>query len=139
MHKANIMKLSGSLFLHTFHKVVEDYKHFDKLYSSMQLIVKMAQFKMMVIPNLYGPIISNIGRALDYAPFRPGCRHVVSDFMGANHAPTAMILSATMMLRHLCATFDVINIWGSMDNFHMSLPAELSETSLEPIRCPQLP
>ncbi|KAI5993693.1 hypothetical protein EDC04DRAFT_3126570 [Pisolithus marmoratus] len=121
MHKANIMKLGGSLFLHTFCKVAEDYKslgcgrHFDELYSSMQLIVKPAQFEMMVMPNLYSPIIFNIGRALvsgtrcsleynigiDYAPFRPGCRCVASDFTGANHAPTAMILSATMMLRHL--------------------------------------
>lgn len=38
----------------------------------------------------------------DYALFEPGCRHVASDLMGTNRAnPAAMILSATMMLRHL--------------------------------------
>jgi hypothetical protein len=42
----------------------------------------------------------------EYALFEPGCRHVASDIMGTNRAnPTAMILSATMMLRHLgCAS-----------------------------------
>lgn len=38
----------------------------------------------------------------EYALFEPGCRHVAQDLMGTNKAnPTAMILSATMMLRHL--------------------------------------
>jgi isocitrate/isopropylmalate dehydrogenase len=38
----------------------------------------------------------------EYALFEPGCRHVASDIMGTNRAnPTAMILSATMLLRHL--------------------------------------
>jgi isocitrate dehydrogenase (NAD+) len=38
----------------------------------------------------------------DYALFEPGCRHVAKDIMGQNRAnPAAMILSATMMLRHL--------------------------------------
>jgi isocitrate dehydrogenase (NAD+) len=42
----------------------------------------------------------NFGR--EYALFEPGCRHVGKDIMGANKAnPSAMILSATMMLRHL--------------------------------------
>jgi len=88
----------------------------------------------MVMPNLYGAIVSNIGAALvggpgivpgcnvgrEYALFEPGCRHVAHDIMGTNRAnPAAMILSATMMLRHLgldsiansiaSATFDVIN------------------------------
>ena len=56
----------------------------------------------------------------EYALFEPGCRHVAQDLMGTNRAnPTAMILSATMMLRHLgldnlansiaSATLDVIN------------------------------
>ena len=38
----------------------------------------------------------------EYALFEPGCRHVAKDIMGTNRAnPAAMILSATMMLRHL--------------------------------------
>jgi len=43
-----------------------------------------------------------VTREQEYALFEPGCRHVASDIMGTNRAnPTAMILSATMMLRHL--------------------------------------
>jgi len=56
----------------------------------------------------------------EYALFEPGCRHVAQDIMGTNKAnPAAMILSSTMMLRHLgldsiansiaTATFDVLN------------------------------
>ena len=100
----------------------------------MQLVARPGQFDVMVMPNLYGAIVSNIGAALvggpgivpgcnvgrvsfiplclpslsdvsrkkEYALFEPGCRHVASDIMGTNRAnPTAMILSATMMLRHL--------------------------------------
>ena len=38
----------------------------------------------------------------EYALFEPGCRHVAKDIMGTNRAnPSAMILSSTMMLRHL--------------------------------------
>jgi len=99
----------------------------------MQLVAKPGQFDVMVMPNLYGAIVSNIGAALvggpgivpgcnvgrvrrnysnvrqlssllfqEYALFEPGCRHVAHDIMGTNRAnPAAMILSATMMLRHL--------------------------------------
>ncbi|KAK0191045.1 hypothetical protein F5146DRAFT_1223831 [Armillaria mellea] len=158
VHKANIMKLGDGLFLNTFRRVAEDYKSsgiafndmivdntsafFLLIYchdtiivcSSMQLVAKPGQFDVMVMPNLYGAIVSNIGAALvggpgivpgcnvgrDYALFEPGCRHVASDIMGTNKAnPAAMILSATMMLRHLgldsianniaSATFGVIN------------------------------
>jgi isocitrate dehydrogenase (NAD+) len=141
VHKANIMKLGDGLFLNTFRRVAEEYKSYGIEFNdmivdntSMQLVAKPGQFDVMVMPNLYGAIVSNIGAALvggpgvvpgcnvgrEYALFEPGCRHVASDIMGTNRAnPTAMILSATMMLRHLGldkmansiagATFDVIN------------------------------
>ncbi|KAK0242677.1 hypothetical protein EDD85DRAFT_785734 [Armillaria nabsnona] len=123
VHKANIMKLGDGLFLNTFRRVAEDYKSSGIAFNdmivdntSMQLVAKPGQFDVMVMPNLYGAIVSNIGAALvggpgivpgcnvgrDYALFEPGCRHVASDIMGTNKAnPAAMILSATMMLRHL--------------------------------------
>ncbi|TFK43460.1 mitochondrial NAD-dependent isocitrate dehydrogenase subunit 1 precursor [Crucibulum laeve] len=141
VHKANIMKLGDGLFLNTFRRVAEEYKssgiEFNDMIvdnTSMQLVARPGQFDVMVMPNLYGAIVSNIGAALvggpgivpgcnvgrEYALFEPGCRHVASDIMGTNRAnPTAMVLSATMMLRHLgldpiansiaAATFDVIN------------------------------
>ncbi|KAG7096872.1 isocitrate dehydrogenase (NAD(+)) idh1 [Marasmius oreades] len=141
VHKANIMKLGDGLFLNTFRRVAEEYRssgiEFNDMIvdnTSMQLVAKPGQFDVMVMPNLYGAIVSNIGAALvggpgivpgcnvgrEYALFEPGCRHVANDIMGTNRAnPAAMILSATMMLRHLgldsiansiaTATFDVIN------------------------------
>ncbi|KAG2156135.1 hypothetical protein DEU56DRAFT_221897 [Suillus clintonianus] len=127
VHKANIMKLGDGLFLNTFRRIAEEYKSLgiesnDMIVdnASMQLVSKPGQFDVMVMPNLYGAIISNIGAALvggpgivpgcnigrDYALFEPGCRHVASDIMGTNRAnPTAMVLSATMMLRHLGYVF----------------------------------
>ncbi|QRW16518.1 Isocitrate/isopropylmalate dehydrogenase [Rhizoctonia solani] len=81
--------------------------------TSMQLVAKPGQFDVMVMPNLYGAIVSNIGAALVGGPgIVPGCN------VGRAN-PAAMILSSTMMLRHLGleslansiaqSTFDVIN------------------------------
>ncbi|BEI80085.1 hypothetical protein CcaverHIS002_0106140 [Cutaneotrichosporon cavernicola] len=124
VHKANIMKLGDGLFLNTCKAVAEnEYGHtgieFDQMIvdnASMQLVAKPQQFDVVVLPNLYGSIISNIGAALvggpgvvpgcnfgrEYALFEPGCRHVGKDIAGKNRAnPTAFLLSATMLLRHL--------------------------------------
>ena len=135
------MKLGDGLFLNTFRRVAEEYRssgiEFNDMIvdnTSMQLVARPTQFDVMVMPNLYGAIVSNIGAALvggpgivpgcnvgrvslvllldssmslilsvqEYALFEPGCRHVAKDIMGTNRAnPAAMILSATMMLRHL--------------------------------------
>lgn len=123
VHKANIMKLGDGLFLNTCRQIAEEYKSSGIAFNdmivdncSMQLVAKPQQFDVMVMPNLYGSIISNIGAALvggpgvvpgasigrDFALFEPGCRHVAKDIQDQDVAnPAAMILSATMMLRHL--------------------------------------
>lgn len=121
VHKANIMKLADGLFRNTVKKVAEDYPNIqcnDMIVdnASMQCVSRPQQFDVMVMPNLYGSIISNIGAGLvggpgivpgcnmgrDVAVFEPGCRHVGLDIKGKDQAnPTAMILSASMMLRHL--------------------------------------
>ena len=123
VHKANIMKLGDGLFLNTFRAVAKEYESSgitsnDMIVdnTSMQLVSKPQQFDVMVMPNLYGNIVSNIGAALvggpgivpgcnigrEYALYEPGCRHVAKDIMGTGKAnPAAMILSSTMMLRHL--------------------------------------
>ena len=69
VHKANIMKLGDGLFLNTCKRVAEqEYGHtgieFDSMIvdnTSMQLVSKPQQFDVMVMPNLYGNIVSNIG------------------------------------------------------------------------------
>jgi isocitrate dehydrogenase (NAD+) len=123
VHKANIMKLGDGLFLNTCRRVAEEYKDsgikFNDMIvdnTSMQLVARPQQFDVMVMPNLYGSIVSNIGAALvggpgivpganigrEFALFEPGCRHVAKDIEGQDVAnPTAMVLSSTMLLRHL--------------------------------------
>ncbi|KAG0031607.1 isocitrate dehydrogenase (NAD(+)) idh1 [Podila clonocystis] len=123
IHKANIMKLADGLFLNTCREVAKEYASsgikFDDMIvdnASMQLVSKPQQFDVMVMPNLYGNIVSNVGAGLvggpgivpgcnigrEYAMFEPGCRHVGKDIQGRNTAnPSAMILSSVMMLRHL--------------------------------------
>jgi len=84
--------------------------------ATMQAVSKPQQFDVLVMPNLYGSILSNVGAALvggpgvipaanvgrEFAVFEPGCRHVGLDIAGKGMAnPTSLILSACMMLRHL--------------------------------------
>lgn len=121
------MKLADGLFLESFRKVAKEYESFgiktgDLIVdnASMQLVSNPQQFDVLVMPNLYGAIIANIGAALvggpgivpganigrEFALFEPGCRHVAKDIMGQDVAnPIAMVLSATMMLRHLGLDF----------------------------------
>jgi len=121
IHKANIMKLADGLFRRTFQEVAQQYPQLevnDMIVdnASMQAVSRPQQFDVLVMPNLYGSILSNIGAALvggpgiipganmgrEYAVFEPGCRHVGLDIQGQDQAnPTAQVLSATMMLRHL--------------------------------------
>lgn len=138
IHKANIMKLADGLFRATVREVGQDYpniQYSDMIVdnASMQAVSRPQQFDILVTPNLYGTILGNIGAALvggpglvpgvnlgrEHAVFEPGCRHVGLDLKGRNEAnPAAMILSSSMMLRHLGldnfadriskATYDVI-------------------------------
>ncbi|SCU88549.1 LADA_0E10814g1_1 [Lachancea dasiensis] len=139
VHKANIMKLGDGLFRNCINEVgAKEYPEIDVKNiivdnASMQAAAKPQQFDVLVTPNLYGSILGNIGAALiggpglvpganfgrEYAVFEPGSRHVGLDIKGQNLAnPTAMILSSTLMLRHLGlnayadriskATYDVI-------------------------------
>ncbi|KAG2225950.1 hypothetical protein INT45_006646 [Circinella minor] len=123
IHKANIMKLGDGLFLETCRDIAKEYEGSgitlnDMIVdnASMQLVSRPQQFDVMVMPNLYGSILSNVGAGLvggpglipganmgrEFAVFEPGCRHVGADISGSNVAnPTAMILSSVMMLRHL--------------------------------------
>ena len=75
------MKLGDGLFLNTFRRVAEDYRSsgikFNNMIvdnNSMQLIARPTQFNVMVMPNLYSAIVSNIGAALVGGPgIVPGC------------------------------------------------------------------
>ncbi|NXF13960.1 IDH3B dehydrogenase, partial [Smithornis capensis] len=85
-----------------------------------QLVQNPYQFDVLVMPNLYGNIVDNLAAGLvggagvvpgesysaEYAVFELGARHPFAQAVGRNIAnPTAMLLSASNMLRHLNLEF----------------------------------
>ena len=114
------MKLSDGLFLESFRNVAQTYPEIstkeilvDNL--CMQLVQNPNRFDVLVLPNLYGDIVSdlcagligglgvaqgaNIG--LDYAVFEP-VHGSAPDIKGQNKAnPTALLMSATEMLKYI--------------------------------------
>ncbi|XP_072475936.1 isocitrate dehydrogenase [NAD] subunit beta, mitochondrial isoform X2 [Notamacropus eugenii] len=125
VHKANIMKLGDGLFLQCCEEVAELYPRikFETMIIDnccMQLVQNPYQFDVLVMPNLYGNIIDNLAAGLvggagvvpgesysaEYAVFETGARHPFAQAVGRNIAnPTAMLLSASNMLRHLNLEF----------------------------------
>lgn len=121
--KANIMKLSDGLFLDSFREVAKNYPQIatreilvDNL--CMQLVQDPTKFDVLVLPNLYGDIVSdltagligglgvaqgaNIG--LECAVFEP-VHGSAPDIKGQNKAnPTALLLSAIEMLKYINET-----------------------------------
>ena len=120
VHKANIMKFSDGLFLHVAEEVAKGYPDIqfeDRIVDNMcmQLIQKPELYDVLVMPNLYGDIVSdlvagmigglgvapggNIG--LKAAVFEP-IHGSAPSHAGKNVAnPVAMLLSGALMLRHL--------------------------------------
>lgn len=120
IHKANIMKLSDGLFLRCARKVAEDYP--DVIYSEqlidntcMQLVMNPYQYDTLLLENLYGDIVSDLCSAfvgglglvpganlgLECAIFE-AVHGSAPDLAGKDMAnPTALLLSAVLMLRHL--------------------------------------
>jgi len=124
VHKANIMKYSDGLFLDAARKVAEKYKKNypeilfeDKIVDNMcmQLVQFPENYDVLVLPNLYGDIVSDLCAGLagglgiapggnigeKYAVFE-AVHGSAPDIAGKGIAnPTAMILSGVMMLRHI--------------------------------------
>ena len=125
--KANIMKLSDGLFLNTYRDVAKEYPNIEQreiLVDNlcMQLVQNPAQFDVLVLPNLYGDIVSDLCAGLigglgvaqganigfDCAVFEP-VHGSAPDIKGQNKAnPTALLLSAVEMLRYI-KEFDYAN------------------------------
>lgn len=120
VHKANIMKYSDGLFLATAQEVAKEYPYIqfeDRIVDNMtmQLVKKPQQFDVIVTPNLYGDILSDLCAGLvgglglapganigdDYALFEP-THGSAPKYKGMNKVnPMAMMLSGVMMLRHI--------------------------------------
>ncbi len=123
IHKANILKFTDGLFLRTFYQIAKDYGTIeandyivDNL--SMQLVLRPQNFDVLVLPNLYGDIISdlcsglvgglglapggNIGK--DIAVFEP-VHGSAPKYAGKNKVnPVATILSGALMLKYMGKT-----------------------------------
>jgi len=120
VHKANIMKYSDGLFLEVFKKVAAEYGDIeseDRIVDNMcmQLVQKPELYDVMVLPNLYGDIISDLAAGLvgglgvapggnigkDIALFEP-THGSAPKYKGQDKVnPTAQMLSAVLMLRHI--------------------------------------
>jgi isocitrate dehydrogenase (NAD+) len=120
VHKANIMKFSDGLFLETARNVAQNYPDIefeDRIVDNMcmQLVQKPELYDVLVLPNLYGDIVSDLAAGLigglgiapganlgeECAVFEP-VHGSAPKYKGLNKVnPLAMILSGVMMLRHL--------------------------------------
>jgi isocitrate dehydrogenase (NAD+) len=120
VHKANILKFSDGLFLDTAREIAKKYNDLefnDMLVDAtcMELVRKPQTFDVLVLPNLYGDIISDLCAGLvggmgvapganigdDVAIFEP-THGSAPRYAGQNKVnPMAMMLSGVMMLRHL--------------------------------------
>jgi isocitrate dehydrogenase (NAD+) len=120
VHKANIMKFSDGLFLATAQEVAKEYPDIqfeDRIVDNMcmQLVQKPEIYDVLVLPNLYGDIISDLSAGLigglgvapganigsQYAVFEP-VHGSAPKYAGQNKVnPMAMMFSGVLMLRHL--------------------------------------
>jgi isocitrate dehydrogenase (NAD+) len=120
VHKANIMKYSDGLFLATAQEVAKEYPDIqfeDRIVDNMcmQLVQKPEIYDVLVLPNLYGDIISDLSAGLigglgvapganigsQYAVFEP-VHGSAPKYAGQNKVnPMAMMFSGILMLRHL--------------------------------------
>ena len=120
IHKANIMKLSDGLFLECTRRVARE--HVDVAYDEkivdaacMHLVMNPSQFDVLLLPNLYGDIVSDLCAGLvgglgvvgaanlgtEVAVFE-AVHGSAPDIAGKQRAnPTALLLSAILMLRHI--------------------------------------
>ncbi len=118
--KANIMKFTDGLFLSVFREVAAEYPDVssreilvDAL--TMQLVQRPEEFDVLVLPNLYGDIVSDLTAGLvgglgvapganigEHAAVFEATHGSAPKYTGQNRVnPTAMILSGKLMLEHL--------------------------------------
>ena len=136
IHKANIMKMSDGLFLDSVRAVAKEFP--DLAYDEriidaacMQLVLAPERFDVLVLPNLYGDIVSDLAAGLVGGLGVVGAANLGStcavfeavhgsapDIAGKGIAnPTALLLSAILMLQHIgeiAAADNVMKALGSV-------------------------
>src|SRR5579863_2805370 len=137
IHKANIMKLSDGLFLNSIRAVAEKYPEIEYRElivdnACMQLVMNPAQFDVLLLPNLYGDVVSDLAAGLvgglgivpsgnigdDCAMFE-AVHGTAPDIAGKGLAnPTALLLSSVMMLKHLGERSAALRIEQAVDKVY---------------------
>jgi isocitrate dehydrogenase (NAD+) len=139
VHKANIMKLTDGLFLRTFREVAEDYPDIeanDCIIDAlcMKLVQRPEQFDVLVAPNLYGDIISDLCAGLvgglGFAPsanigdktrMYEAVHGSAPDIAGQDKAnPSAILMAFAMMLNDLGMT-------DKADKLNAAIQAQVAE------------
>ncbi len=120
IHKANIMKLSDGLFLKSIRAVAREYPELEYKElivdnACMQMVMNPQQFDVLLLPNLYGDVMSDLAAGLvgglgvvgsanigDQAAMFEAVHGTAPDIAGKGLAnPTALLMSAILMLHHL--------------------------------------
>ncbi len=134
VHKANILKMSDGMFLRIFKEIAGDYPNIesdDKIVDNtcMQLVMYPQNFDVLVMPNLYGDIVSDLTSGLigglgllpsmnvghEYAMFE-AVHGSAPDIAGKHIAnPTALLWSACLMLDYIGETAVSANIRRAVD------------------------
>ena len=119
VHKANILKMSDGMFLDIFHEIAKEFPTIasdDKIVDNvcMQLVMRPETFDIMVMPNLYGDIVSDLTSGLIGGL---GLLHGSAPDIAGKHIanPTAILWSACMMLEYLGEDACAANIRQAVD------------------------
>ncbi|HXJ04402.1 MAG TPA: isocitrate dehydrogenase (NAD(+)) [Candidatus Acidoferrum sp.] len=137
IHKANIMKLSDGLFLKSIRNVAPQYPDIEYIElivdnACMQMVLNPQQFDMLLLPNLYGDVMSDLAAGLvgglgvvgsanigNEAAMFEAVHGTAPDIAGKGLAnPTALILSSIMMLDHLGERSAARRIENALDEVH---------------------
>jgi isocitrate dehydrogenase (NAD+) len=137
IHKANIMKLSDGLFLNSIRDVAREYPEIEYLEmivdnTCMQLVMNPGQFDVLLLPNLYGDVVSDLAAGLvgglgvvpsgnigDEAALFEAVHGTAPDIVGKGVAnPTALVMSAAMMLNYLGETEASRCVSGALDKVY---------------------
>ena len=137
IHKANIMKLADGLFLRCCREVSQNYPDiaYQELIvdnASMQLVMRPQTFDILLLPNLYGDIVSDLAAGLvgglgvvpganmgDHIAVFEAVHGSAPDIAGKGIAnPTALMLSSALMLIHLGEISAATRLRGAIEQVY---------------------
>jgi isocitrate dehydrogenase (NAD+) len=138
IHKANIMKLSDGLFLRSVRTVAAqfpeiDYRELIVDNACMQIVMDPLQFDMLLLPNLYGDVMSDLAAGLvgglgvvpsanigDESAMFEAVHGTAPDIAGKGLAnPTALLMSSILMLDHLGERTAARRIEAAMEKVYL--------------------